>query len=96
MRLLTNQTVTTDTYLEEVDQMTVGQKIKNFPSYVKHQILSLKPPGEIPLNPWTCLRMLNRRQWAFWFIGFLGWTWVFPPSDQQAYIRTPLISSACR
>lgn len=66
----------TDTYMDEVDQMTVGQKIKNFPKYVKHQIISLKPPGEVPMNPWRCLRLLNRRQWAFFFIGFLGWTWV--------------------
>jgi hypothetical protein len=91
-----SQAVAADTYLDEVDQMTVGQKIKNFPLYVKHQIISLKPPGEIPLNPWTCLRMLNRRQWAFWFIGFLGWTWVLPPSDPHVYFRMHLISSACR
>jgi hypothetical protein len=61
---------------KDVDNMTVGQKIKHFPQYVKHQIISLKPPGEVPMNPYTCLRMLNRRQWAFFFIGFLGWSWV--------------------
>jgi len=61
---------------DEIDNMTVGQKIRNWPSYVKHQIISLKPPGEMPMNPYKVLRMLNRRQWAFWFIGFLGWTWV--------------------
>ena len=64
---------------DEIDNMTVGQKIRNWPSYVKHQIISLKPPGEMPTNPYTVLRMLNRRQWAFWFIGFLGWSWVLPP-----------------
>ena len=67
---------TIDDKFDDVDNMTVAQKIKNFPRYVKHQIISLKPPGEIPMNPITCLRMLNRRQWAFWFVGFLGWTWV--------------------
>lgn len=61
---------------ENVADMTVGQKIRYFPQYVKHQIISLKPPGEIPTNPYTCLRLLNRRQWAFFFIGFLGWSWV--------------------
>ena len=61
---------------DTVDNMTVGQKIKKFPQYVKHQVLSLKPPGETPMNPITCLRMLNRRQWAFFFIGFFGWSWV--------------------
>jgi hypothetical protein len=65
-----------DTPTENVNEMTVGQKIKNFPRYVQHQIISLKPPGEVPMNPWTCLRLLNRRQWAFFFIGFLGWSWV--------------------
>lgn len=69
---------------EDVNDMTVGQKIKNFPRYVGHQIVSLKPPGEVPMNPWTCLRMLNRRQWAFFFIGFLGWSWVLlPPFSVQ-------------
>jgi hypothetical protein len=67
---------TIDDKFDDVDNMTVAQKIRNFPRYVKHQIISLKPPGEIPMNPITCLRMLNRRQWAFWFVGFLGWTWV--------------------
>jgi len=67
---------TIDDKFDDVDNMTVVQKIKNFPRYVKHQIISLKPPGEIPMNPIACLRMLNRRQWAFWFVGFLGWTWV--------------------
>lgn len=72
--------------------MTVGKKIKNFPSYVKHQILSLKPPGEIPANPITCLRLLNRRQWAFWFVGFLGWSWVTSPPSYQ--IKTNLVKDA--
>jgi len=61
---------------KNVNEMTLGQKIKNFPLYVKHQIVSLKPPGEKPMNPITCLRMLNLRQWQFFFLGLLGWTWV--------------------
>ena len=76
---------------DTVDDMTVGQKIRHFPQYVKHQILALKPPGEIPLNPYTCLRTLNRRQWEFFFIGFLGWSWV-SHSQNWTNIRMRLIS----
>jgi hypothetical protein len=76
-------TMESERQLDDVDEMTLGQKIKNFPRYVKHQIVSLKPPGEMPMNPYTCLRMLNRRQWAFWFLGFLGWTWVFFPLNNN-------------
>ena len=65
-----------ETHEDKVDRMTVGEKIKNFPLYVKHQIVTLKPPGEKPTNPIKCLMMVNGRQWAFWFIGFLGWSWV--------------------
>ena len=77
---------------DTVDNMTVGQKIIHFPQYVKHQILLLKPPGEVPVNPYTCLRMLNRRQWAFFFIGFLGWSWVYRFHNFINF-RMPSISS---
>jgi len=72
---------TTQTYEDMVDAMSVKQKIKNFPLYLKHQIVTLKPPGEKPTNPIKCLMMLTGRQWAFWFIGFFGWTWVLLPGE---------------
>jgi MFS transporter, SHS family, lactate transporter len=88
-----------DTPEEDVNNMTAGQKIKNFPRYVQRQIISLKPPGEVPMNPWKCLRLLNRRQWAFFFIGFLGWSWVpiplFPKLKHKLILRTHSIFSAC-
>jgi len=78
---------------EEMNNMTVGQKIKHAPAFVKNQIVSLKPPGEIPMNPWTCLRMLNRRQWAFFFIGFFGWTWVITPPQPPNYPQVLLLTA---
>lgn len=79
----------------DMDNMKLAQKVRHAPQYAKHQILSLKPPREIPTNPYTALRQLNRRQWAFWFIGFLGWTWVAFLCPYYNF-RTHLISSQCR
>ncbi|KAG0129673.1 major facilitator superfamily domain-containing protein [Tuber indicum] len=43
--------------------------------YVATRISTLNPPGNIPPNPITVLRQLNWRQWQFFLIGFIGWTW---------------------
>jgi hypothetical protein len=80
----------TQTYEDMVDQMTVREKIRNFPLYLKHQIVTLKPPGEKPTNPIKCLMMLTRRQWAFWFIGFFGWSWVPLPPEIAVHLTSSL------
>jgi hypothetical protein len=74
-----------------MDDMTVGQKIAHAPQFAKHQILSLKPPGEIPLNPFKCLGLLNLRQWSFFIVGLWGWTWVLRLETASLH-RTHLIS----
>jgi len=71
--------------MSTVSEMTVAERIKNFPLYVKHQIVTLKPPGEKPSNPIKCLMLLNWRQWQFFFLGLLGWTWVTSISFATSY-----------
>lgn len=47
--------------------MTVGE-------YFRERFTSLKPPLVVPENPIKLLRLLNRRQTALFFVGFLAWT----------------------
>ncbi|CAF0738394.1 unnamed protein product [Adineta ricciae] len=42
--------------------------------YLKTRFTTLKPPLIVPENPIVLLRMLNRRQVALFFVGFLAWT----------------------
>jgi SHS family lactate transporter-like MFS transporter len=41
--------------------------------YIATRLSTLKPPMHKAPNPIRLLRMLNRRQWAFFFIGFVAW-----------------------
>ncbi|MCJ1249464.1 hypothetical protein MMC30_006688 [Trapelia coarctata] len=43
--------------------------------YFATRIPTLKPPMNRAPNPFKLLGMLNRQQWLFFLIGFLGWTW---------------------
>ncbi|KAK9771753.1 putative Major facilitator superfamily domain-containing protein [Seiridium cardinale] len=43
--------------------------------YVATRVSSLKPPMAKAPNPFRLLRMLNRHQWAFFFVAFFAWTW---------------------
>jgi SHS family lactate transporter-like MFS transporter len=43
--------------------------------YIATRLSTLKPPMHKAPNPIRLLRMLNRRQWAFFFIGFVAWSW---------------------
>ncbi|MCJ1439281.1 hypothetical protein MMC27_008673 [Xylographa pallens] len=43
--------------------------------YFATRLPTLKPPMHKVANPFTLLRMLNKQQWLFFLIGFLGWTW---------------------
>ncbi|MCJ1282211.1 hypothetical protein MMC26_001534 [Xylographa opegraphella] len=43
--------------------------------YIATRLPTLKPPMHKVANPFTLLRMLNRQQWLFFLIGFLGWSW---------------------
>jgi SHS family lactate transporter-like MFS transporter len=43
--------------------------------YFATRFRTLKPPMHKAPNPFKLLGMLNRQQWLFFLIGFLGWTW---------------------
>ena len=43
--------------------------------YIATRIPSLKPPMDRLENPFKLLAMLNFRQWMFFLVAFLGWTW---------------------
>ncbi|KAJ6443176.1 sugar transporter family protein [Purpureocillium lavendulum] len=43
--------------------------------YLATRISTLKPPMLPVPNPWKLVRMLNRQQWAFFFLAFWAWTW---------------------
>ena len=55
-----------DTY--EPRHMGLGRFLATRPS-------SLKPPMNKVPNPISLLRLLNTKQWLFFLVGFLGWTW---------------------
>ncbi len=50
------------------DHMSVGQ-------YLKTRITTLRPPMDKIENPFTLLGLLNFKQWMFFLVAFLGWTW---------------------
>lgn len=49
-------------------KMSVGR-------YFATRISTLRPPMNRAPNPFKLLGMLNRQQWQFFLVGFLGWTW---------------------
>jgi SHS family lactate transporter-like MFS transporter len=49
-------------------KMTAGQ-------YAATRITTLKPPMNKAPNPFTLLAMLSGKQWLFFFVGFIAWTW---------------------
>lgn len=42
--------------------------------YLATRLPSLKPPMNRSPNPIKLLMLLNRKQWIFFLVGFLGWT----------------------
>lgn len=43
--------------------------------YFATRLSTLKPPMEKLENPITLLRLLNRKQWLFFWCAFVAWTW---------------------
>ena len=41
--------------------------------YLATRFSTLKPPMNKAPNPFRLLTLLNRRQWAYFFIGFIAW-----------------------
>lgn len=49
-------------------KMTVGE-------YASTRVSTLKPPMNKAPNPFKLLAMLSGRQWLFFLVGFLAWSW---------------------
>jgi len=43
--------------------------------YIATRIPTLKPPMHKAPNPFKALALLNRQQWAFFFVAFFAWSW---------------------
>ncbi|KAJ9143058.1 H+ symporter family protein [Pleurostoma richardsiae] len=43
--------------------------------YIMTRISSLKPPMTTPPNPFRLIMMITARQWAFFSVAFIAWTW---------------------
>ncbi|KAI9762034.1 MAG: hypothetical protein M4579_000670 [Chaenotheca gracillima] len=50
------------------EKMSVGR-------YIATRLPSLKPPMHKAPNPFKALALLNRQQWLFFLVGFVGWSW---------------------
>ncbi|KAI9850721.1 MAG: hypothetical protein M1838_005212 [Thelocarpon superellum] len=50
------------------EKMSIGR-------YAATRITTLKPPMDRAPNPFKLLALLNRQQWLFFLVAFLGWTW---------------------
>lgn len=50
------------------EQMSVGR-------YFATRFSTLKPPMNKAPNPFKLILLLNKRQWAFFLVGFIAWTW---------------------
>ena len=53
---------------ESPDNMTAGR-------YIATRLSSLKPPMNRLENPFKLLALLSFKQWMFFLVAFLGWTW---------------------
>ncbi|KAF8245437.1 MFS general substrate transporter [Wilcoxina mikolae CBS 423.85] len=42
--------------------------------YIATRFTSLRPPGNLPPNPFTTLRTLTWQQWRFFLVAFFAWT----------------------
>jgi MFS transporter, SHS family, lactate transporter len=42
-------------------------------TYLATRFSTLKPPMNKAPNPFKLVMMLNKRQWAFFFVGFIAW-----------------------
>lgn len=58
-----------DTSLPASEKMSVGR-------YLATRLSTLKPPMDRVENPIKLLGMLTTRQWMYWLVAFIAWTWV--------------------
>jgi SHS family lactate transporter-like MFS transporter len=62
-----------DAQLEQRAVESHSPKKMSAGEYMRTRFSTLKPPMNKAPNPFRLLAMLNRRQWAFFFIGFIAW-----------------------
>lgn len=73
------------------EEAQVGQQVRRRPhrrqmstsTYIKTRFSTLKPPLNKSPNPFKLLALLNRRQWAFFFVGFIAWACSPLPSTSK-------------
>lgn len=53
---------------------TPGEKM-TVSRYLATRIPTLKPPMDPLENPFKLLALLNFKQWMFFLVAFIGWTW---------------------
>jgi len=53
---------------ETTEKMSAG-------TYLATRFSTLKPPMDKVENPFTLLKSLSTKQWMFWLVAFLAWTW---------------------
>jgi MFS transporter, SHS family, lactate transporter len=54
-----------------------GRQETSLGRYLATRFSSLKPPMNKAPNPIRLLALLNARQWAFFFIGFVAWVRIY-------------------
>ncbi|KAA8646943.1 hypothetical protein EYZ11_005682 [Aspergillus tanneri] len=55
----------------ETQEVTLASMSK----YLLTRLPTLVPPMNKAPNPFSALRLLNRQQWLFFLVAFLGWSW---------------------
>jgi hypothetical protein len=58
-----------ENHVQHREHMTVGR-------YLATRLPTLKPPMNKAPNPFKLILLLNKRQWAFFFVGFIAWVWL--------------------
>jgi MFS transporter, SHS family, lactate transporter len=61
------------------EQMSAGR-------YFATRFSTLKPPMNKAPNPFKLILLLNKRQWAFFFVGFIAWVYC-PTSNSKIALR---------
>jgi SHS family lactate transporter-like MFS transporter len=59
----------------DLDPNTLEPRNQSAGRFIATRITSLKPPMNKVPNPIKVLGLLSTKQWLFFLVGFLGWTW---------------------
>lgn len=80
---MSHEKVSDEHYERDVNASATGHKVGpddpnakvSIGRYLATRLPTLKPPMDKVENPLTLLLMLNFKQWMFFLVAFLGWTW---------------------